>query len=371
MLKQIVTIILLFVFFVANAEEDNRPVFEGKLLYSTCEYHSKNVIKYSNGQAYNGQREMSYVVKGKKIHITDLTMHIHYLYDGDQLKVYVYSDLTNKGMELDPGYFHMIFGMYGKYSMQYYVDVLVGDELEYKGDKCHEAILDIKSKYQIKPTVDIRAYYSDLYAAPMGLSYAFWGTWFPGIVKKYCMAFGTPETMLGGFASLVSSELVAMEPYNVNDAEFELPEGIECAPHKPKTYQKILSETAKILKKENPELFTQNFDTWTTIKDEWDFVSDWEQRAAHNAAMQNQYANFGSELLSKSFALTSQIMQDHASCATEASYAGDSSTNSRNHSHTAQAKKSGGKKDCTLCHGTGICIYCNGDGYNYSVGKPY
>lgn len=366
--------VLLFVGVIITAEfaaagNAGERVFEGELLYRSCEYHSPSVIKYSYGQAYNGVRNMSVVVKGNNIHITDLTMHIHYAVNGDKNTIWCYSDITNEAVELSSGHFNMMYGLFGPQSAAYNTKLMLGEEVEFKGDKCRKAELKLSSKFQTKVEASVHAYYSELFDVPAGLRHQFYGTQYPGIVKKWCMAIGSPKTMLGGFTSIVSSELVALEEYRVSDSEFELPEDMKVLKKDTKNYTKILKNTAKIIKKENAGLFKQE-GTWRTIADEWDFISDWEVRAAENAKLQSQYANFGSEMLSKTFSLANQIITD-VQASSNSGQSVDDEDESRSKSGGKRSTASKRSGNCTSCHGTGICTYCNGDGYNYSAGTPY
>ena len=73
--------------------------FEGALLYRNEEYHSAVGRRFSYGRAYNGERTVSVIVKGQTVHITDETLHLHTIVNPVEDIIYMFSDLTKKGIK--------------------------------------------------------------------------------------------------------------------------------------------------------------------------------------------------------------------------------------------------------------------------------
>lgn len=310
-------------------------------------------------------------MKGEKLHMTDLVMHLHYIVDFHSNKCIIYSDILNQAVSFDPATFRRLFGTWDNSSEFYTVDLKPGESVEYKGDLCLTASDQPKYRYAGSQTIaTVNLLYSDSIAMPDVYKYALFGLKSPGLVRKWCWAVHSPEGIIGEMNSFCSYELVATEIYQPSDSEFELPEEVTMSKDNGiKGYLSLLKNNTKALKKSKiyPE---GKANVRYDIASEWDFVADWEKRMEENNSYKSQWSNFGLNLLGKTLTLASSIASDlqsapsngHSDITTDGEHRG----NSHAHNH-----KSGSSKDCNLCHGTGICTYCNGSGFNYSGGTPY
>lgn len=92
----------LFLFTIAlkiSAQEPQNSAFEGELHFLTMENYDKKVIKFSLGMAYNGARDIKYIIKGNKVLYKDESTKMHILLDPDNDCIILYSTYINKGMK--------------------------------------------------------------------------------------------------------------------------------------------------------------------------------------------------------------------------------------------------------------------------------
>lgn len=75
--------------------------FEGELHYRTMENHDMETVNLSFGMAYNGARNITYILKGDRVLSRDESTHMCTLYDPEHNTVTLYSDLIGKGMQFD------------------------------------------------------------------------------------------------------------------------------------------------------------------------------------------------------------------------------------------------------------------------------
>ena len=78
-----------------------RKPFEGELLYVSYENHSKPILKFSCGMAYNGERTKLVTVKGNLLDMYDRSMQYHTTLDGDKKTVVLWSDVTKMALHFD------------------------------------------------------------------------------------------------------------------------------------------------------------------------------------------------------------------------------------------------------------------------------
>lgn len=255
--------------------------FEGSLLYRLAELHDWKTRALSFGGAFNGDRTMQITVKGNRVHIADLSLHQHHIFDGT--KWYLYSDITNEGHILTAEQHKELQGErdFSDHNRETGFTptntmAIRPEETVYKGDK-----LKIYSgsicKIQENRT-DIELWYSTRYSLPdNAMFYTFMKS--PGLVKKGIVHHLTSAGVIGKLNSFFGIELVGVNPHAVKISEVTPPADINFSKldkigdlvgfnrRNTKALKKLKiypeGRKAKELKKE--------------LRQEWDFVEDWEK----------------------------------------------------------------------------------------------
>lgn len=113
LMKGIVSLFGLFLF-VCSVSGQEKKAFEGELHYRSLENHDKNMLAFSAGLAYNGSRDIKFIIKGNKTLFRDECLHLTILLDPDKNIVIEYFDLIEKGMQFDYGSYVKMRGSYSK-----------------------------------------------------------------------------------------------------------------------------------------------------------------------------------------------------------------------------------------------------------------
>ena len=84
-----------------NAQNSDNSTYETRFFEGELRYRSvdKFTVEASFGMAYNGARNVTYIIKGNKILFIDECTHMRTLIDAAKNQVTLYSDLINQGME--------------------------------------------------------------------------------------------------------------------------------------------------------------------------------------------------------------------------------------------------------------------------------
>lgn len=266
---------------LTRQKKSGSPYFEGRLLYRSYEHHSKVTIKYSRGQAYNGERTTIATVKGNVIHILDEDMHLHTIIDLNKNVVYYYSDVSRKGIsaradEYLPLYRSM-FDPNVPVSTTEKISTLqnTGRSLTYKGDLCkvYAGQLTVGEYMQD----DIEMWYTDKFLINKCYRYLFWGLPVEGIVRKGIINQSGYAALLGEMKSTMAYELMALSEYDVDDNELMPPSDVRFEKMTgPVQLDNYLKDNYKTLKKKKllpKPMKTSEVDY--SLRSEWDFADEW------------------------------------------------------------------------------------------------
>lgn len=256
--------------------------FEGEISYRNFENHSKVVRKVSKGMAYNGVRNVKVIIKGKKMHIRDESIHLNTLLLPDENCVIIYNDLLKRGLKCSySNYTQTYMAAYGPKSYdpgltkEYTIkpsgeiEIFLGEECEkYKGtvttstSASSPAVANVEvwcsTKYKVDPV-----YYCYLN-----------GVEIPGIAMKWTTDQHAKVPLFGSLDSFVASEVKSITPRNVEDSEMQLPSGYELKKtDSPFKMLRIYGDTKKYLKKNKMYPADADNETEVTyqIEEEWDF----------------------------------------------------------------------------------------------------
>lgn len=297
---------LAFVSLTVYAQSDeNKPadmtgMFEGELHYRSVENHDKFVVEASCGLAYNGARNVTYIIKGNKMLLIDECTHMRTLIDVDKNEVILYSDLINKGMQFNyESYAKSYLGSFAEEGPTHgYRPSLY--RFEDEGQVTHNGKpLDyIKGRIENKTASTDFEFYTDRnIAMPVFFSKTFtYGIGIRGLITrmKYVqnnqininlggvgklIATKTISQLTGGditeikeAKSFVLSELKEVRERLVDDAELTVPAGVKISKSKsPFKVLDIYKQNHAYLVQNNMYPTQLNKDVLYAIDEEWDY----------------------------------------------------------------------------------------------------
>lgn len=277
-------------------------MFEGSLLYRSEEYHSSVVRKFSYGRAYNGARTTIVTVKGSAVHILDEPMHLHTIVNLSDNTVYMYSDLTNKGIK---GTTKNLEAFINTYDPNYQI----GDQQKVSTLKMtdEKATLDNQKCGIYKGEVtagdenrlDVEMWMWDQFKVNKAYNYMLFGIPAPGIVRKGIYSQIVSVPLLGKMKSMVALELMAFSRYSVNSSEMLPPPSVSIENYKDvKQLTRLYKDNRKQLKKLklNPESKSKK-EMMRNIRDRWDFADDWLKKPVSTANNALAWRTLGNSLL--------------------------------------------------------------------------
>lgn len=281
----IILISLLSISFIVNAQDSS--MFEGELVYTNFENHSKIVRKLSSGMAYNGVRNIRVIIKNNAdIHMIDETLHMHTLLLASRNKAIIYNDLIKEGQEFS----------YSAY-VSTYLDVFAPDasssdyHVEYNLGKTGETKEHLEKKCVVYKGQYIKGVYATEYtpytevrtdleiwaiAGDYSVYKSYWhtinGLQIPGYVAKYTYNQNGSLPLFGKLSSYVASELKEMNARKVTDEEMSVPEGYKIkVSNSPFKVLKLYKRSTKYLKKNNMYPSQKDSEVTYQIDDKWDF----------------------------------------------------------------------------------------------------
>lgn len=277
-------------------------MFEGSLLYRSEEYHSSVVRKFSYGRAYNGARTTLVTVKGGAIHILDEPMHLHTIVNLSDNTVYIYSDLTNKGIK---GTTKNLESFINTYDPNYQI----GDQRKVSTLKMtnEKATLDNQKCgiYKGEVTIgdenrlDVEMWMWDKFKVNKAYNYLLFGIPVPGIVRKGIYSQIGSVPLLGKMKSMVAMELMAFSKYSVKNSEMLPPPSVSIENYKDvKQLTQLYKDNRKQLKKLklNPESKSKK-EMMRNIRDRWDFADDWLKKPVSTANNELAWRTLGNTIL--------------------------------------------------------------------------
>ncbi len=287
-------------------------LFEGALLYRNEEYHSAAEKKFSYGAAFNGERTISVIVKGQAIHINDETLHLHTIVNPSDDIVYLFSDLTRKGVK---GSLKQMEQYVRMLSPDYNVPGLdpqpITSTLLLSKEK---AIYDGESHGVYKGEImrgdnnrlSAEMWIWDRYKITKNFDYMFYGIPVPGIVRRgvYSQIISVP--LIGKMKSVTALELVAYSNYKVKPSEM-LPSAdyqFEVLSDN-KAVSRLYKENRSHLKKLKlmPKSKSKR-KTIRNIREKWDFVDDWLRKKVSTENNTIAWKTIGNSILDLTNALS-------------------------------------------------------------------
>lgn len=253
-------------------------VFEGVLEYVGFENHNKKVISWSKGVAYNGVRHTTIMVKGKKVHMIDQSMHIHTILLPEEHTVYYYSDVTCTGLKLN----------YEKYVASYLsaLDPTTenaktqglqnhvqkrGRKASFDGHDCEIWEGEQKSKF-INNTIELWS--DECFSVPYDVRAFAFNLPFTGLPVKFTFSQQGKIPIIGKMSSYSAAELTSMTEKEMSDSDFLPSSDINIkVSDSPFKVLGIIKDNTKLLKKQGiyPTDAEKETDVTYKIEDEWDF----------------------------------------------------------------------------------------------------
>lgn len=251
-------------------------VFEGTLVYASLEYHSAAVRRYSSGQAYNGTRELCITISGNKIHIVDKNLCIHTIMDADANMCYIYSEATKSGVSYPLTDYRGLYSQLANDSKLNKLTWATPGKTIYKGDELETYHASITAKTEgVNNTGTVELWSSKAFKVGEIMNAAFYGADLHGLVKKWVYESKGSVPIIGTMHSIVSSELVALSEYKVDQSVFVVPEDITIVPDKadaPFKMLKMYKAHKKALKKLGLTPVDSAEETLPQIQNDWAFV---------------------------------------------------------------------------------------------------
>lgn len=266
---------------VTDAKKPKIRLFEGTMLYASQEYHSAAIIKYSYGQAYNGQREQSITVSGNRVHVVDQNMLMHTIMDGDANMCFIYSEVTNTGVSYPLADYMGLFSQLSDNSKVNRLSWNTPGNIMYKGDELKTYHATISSKVEgANTTGSVEMWSSSAFKVPDILKSAFYGADTHGLIKKWVWETKGSVPFVGTLHSIVSSELVALKEYEVSPSCFTIPVSVVITPDNIsscKNLIKLYKSHRKAMKKSGLTPKESSEPTLPKIRSEWAFVQSVEE----------------------------------------------------------------------------------------------
>lgn len=363
--------------------------FEGSLLYVSYEHHSDAVLKYSYGMAYNGTKNVKIMMKGSAIHIVDLCTHMHEIIDMEFQKYLVYSDLTNEGVDCGISYLNTIKSTLSEQSQYYNYNYQQTGTIKYKGDLCKKMKSNISSKDpSSNASGSVEIWYSNKISSNTAYQYFAFGAPVSGIIKKW-LYISNAKSMVGDMRSMVSTELVAINPESLDDDIFSFPNNIKVLKKDPVTaVPSLYKNNKKAMKKIGIIPADENMEARLKIENDWDYVKQWEQAIGEPSKAKplldyKEWAKIGVGLFTNiTQLLRTQPEQDEETLvqSEESGHAHESTTrHSKSHDKKIKCKQCNGSGKCSsmnvrvsvkyYCGGTKRCKYCSGTGTITHLGQ--
>ena len=261
-----------------------RKPFEGELLYVSYENHSKTILKFSCGMAYNGERTKLVTVKGNLLDMYDRSMQYHTTLDGDKKTVVLWSDVTKMALHFDWSFLALYLNVLGPEPNPLTPNVAKHSTMRdsgsttYKGDELRilkgQQVIDGGGKY------DVEFWYSQKYIVPDCYRYVNWGAPVDGIVKKWVYTYDGAKTPVGELYGTAAMELVSVYEHSVLASAFEVPDKYK---HVYKAENKDLLKFYKNLAKQLMKRKEYPSDDYElaklSITESWPFTSSWMANA--------------------------------------------------------------------------------------------
>lgn len=262
--------------------------FEGELHYRSLENHDKNIVKYSNGMAYNGARDITIIIKNNiTLHRDNCTKITTLLVPGN--RIVIYSDILKKGLEFDyTDYSQLYLGAFSSegplmpYRATLYSKVkynpLPPKLYSFKGTEYSAKILDMHAIHvqgRIENTYASTDF--DIMKVPdfnMPKSYyaiQLYGINQSGLIAKFIWKQDN-KNLLGVLKTYVCTELKRIVERTVDSSEVEIPQEIEIEKGSAIKLVDLYKDTTKYLKKNKMyPTFTQTDVIYKIDDENWDF----------------------------------------------------------------------------------------------------
>lgn len=275
MKKLLFSVLLLMGYTVGAMAQGN--FFEGTIKYRTYESHSKVVLKFSAGQAYNGARNTKTVLKGTKAISYDESLNMYTIFDPERSKITAVFNEIQEAMEFDFDKYTSTYSAYSSARATYTTEP-TDETVELLGHTCRKHLITLKPKpingVQANTVTKIECWITDDYDIYKNYWYAFlYGLELPGITLKYTVDSKGSVPIFGKMSSYVASKVVSIEEGNVSDDLFKVPDGYKLSiSESPFKYLKLIKKNIKALKaaKKYPTMAVDESVTFN-VDEEWDF----------------------------------------------------------------------------------------------------
>lgn len=260
----------------------SQTLFEGEINYRNFENHSKAVRKFSKGMAYNGARNVKVVIKGKKMHIIDESIHLNTLLLPDENCVIIYNDLLKRGLKCSySNYTQTYMAAYGPKSntpgqIKEYTIKPSGEIGTFLGEECekYKGTVTTSTSSSSPVVTNVEVWCSTKYKVDPVYCCYLNGVEVPGVAMKWTTDQHGKVPLFGSMDSFVASEVKSITSRNVEDSEMRIPSEYELK-ETDSSFKMlgIYGDTKKYLKKN--KLYPADADNATEvtyqIEEEWDF----------------------------------------------------------------------------------------------------
>lgn len=278
-LELILFAFLIYMPFTTSAQDEN--LFEGELHYRSMENQNESIIKWSCGMAYNGARNTTYLIKGKKVLFRDESTHMCTLLDPDNNKVTLYSDLIGKGMEFDyKKYTSSYLSVFSKEGPNTAFPQLAPSVYRFTVTEEKKQFLNLDVEYvqgrieNKSSSTSFDIYRTNSIKLPHTMNVVqLYGIEIDGLIAKFVYEQEVRGPFGMNLKGYVYSELQEINSRTIDNAELNVPSNIVINySESPFKIVNLYKENSKYLKKHNIFPTQKNTDVVYKIDDEnWDF----------------------------------------------------------------------------------------------------
>ena len=265
---------------VPTADRRANTPFEGELYYCSYEHHSAILRKFSQGRAYNGVRTLRIVLNRQAAHIVEEEMHLHTIIDYEKNRVWLYSDVTNSGLEADTTFLSTYLSSYDPAVSKEQLPktstlATTGKTVTYQGEDFPVYKGQIRTGEYTE--TDVEMWYLNQAPANRAYRYLLSGLPVPGIVRRGVLATSGQIPLLGQAKSMIAIELMEQHPRPVEAEELRLPAGIRTERFsQPNQLTKFYKANTQELK--NRRLYPETMQAKEVdyaLREQWDFADAW------------------------------------------------------------------------------------------------
>lgn len=242
-MRRIISILLCStVLATVHAQDETIAPFEGEIVYETYENICDWMVRMGNSIYFNGVHKVHLTVKGSKFHQYDETTGCHVVGDSDTQTFIHYCDHTKTGMDFSKNIEGQLMLLPRDITYNNFTAVLKSNTFSKTdstktilGHECNLYSGTMVRDMSMLQTYDIWAYVASDIPAPAAYNYHIWGMDVPNIALKWIFKYDGGHVGImnvGELSSYIEADVIEINPKEVDDQEFVVPETYEIAPTK-------------------------------------------------------------------------------------------------------------------------------------------